>query len=95
MTAAKGPADLAAMMLDPYKFFEDPMAVTTCDKLSKTEKLSVLKAMEADARELAVAAEENMGGGEQRSLADVREAMRVVDPDAAARSEPAHNSKKG
>ena len=90
---AQGAADLAAMMLSPYEHFEDPMAVARSENLTKEEKLSVLKSMEADARELEVAAEENMGGGEQHSLAAVRKAMRAVDPEAAARSAQVQTSK--
>ncbi|WP_420566367.1 hypothetical protein [Thalassobaculum sp.] len=90
---AKGTPDLAAMMLSPYEYFPDPMAVARDDRLGKEEKLSILKSMEADARELEIADEENMGGGEQHSLASVRRAVRAVDPEAAARSEAAQTSK--
>ncbi|WPZ33905.1 hypothetical protein T8K17_22030 [Thalassobaculum sp. OXR-137] len=91
--ATKGAADFAAMMLDPYDHFETPMAVARSESLSKEEKLSVLKSMEEDARELQVAEEESMDGGERRSLSAVRDAMRAVDPEAAARSEAVQTSK--
>lgn len=90
---AKGTPDLAAMMLTPYEYFPDPMAVAQSERLTKEEKLSVLKSMEEDARELEIADEENMGGGEQHSLAAVRKALRTVDPEAAARSEAVQTSK--
>ena len=63
------------------------------DIFCEEEKLSILKSMEADARELEIADEENMSGGEQHSLASVRRAVRAVDPEAAARSEAAQTSK--
>jgi len=93
MTNATQVDNLAAMMLNPADHFSRPMDVARSDTLSKEEKLSVLKAMEIDARELSVAAEENMGGGEQASLAEVHEALRAVDPEAAARAVPEANSK--
>lgn len=90
---AKGTKDFAAMMLSPYEYFSDPMAVAHSEGLTKEEKLSILKSMEEDSRELEIAAEESMGGGEQHSLGAVRKAMRAVDPEAADRSEAVQTSK--
>lgn len=87
--------DLETLMLSPYEYFSGPREVARSDRLTKAEKLCVLKSMEADARELEIADEENMGGGEQHtlSLSAVRKAMQELDPEAAARSEAARTSK--
>jgi len=79
------PASLAAMMMCPSDYFDGPMAVTDHPALSKEEKLSILRAMEHDARELSVATEENMAGGESEDLSQVRQALWALDPDAASR----------
>ena len=56
----------------------NPEEVARAASLSQTEKLALLKDMELDAERLAVAEEENMGGGEHISLRAIRQAIRTV-----------------
>ncbi|MGF1606811.1 MAG: hypothetical protein ACFB22_10775 [Rhodothalassiaceae bacterium] len=84
MTNPRQRADLGAMMLDPNRYFDSPQAVVEDMHLSRTEKLSILRVMEVDARELQVATEENMPGDTAMpALADILDAIRQVAPDAA------------
>lgn len=69
---------LAEIRLDPFKHYESPMAVIRDARLSRDGMLAILDAMEHDAHELAVATEENMAGGESRTLSDVLEAKRAL-----------------
>jgi len=57
---------------DAYKAPEDVLADTT---LSDAQKRRILESWERDARELAVAEEENMGGGEPNDLDRVLQAL--------------------
>lgn len=74
-------AEPNAKILDPYRYYESPMDVVRSTDISRSEKLSILRAMEADARLLEVATEENMTGGEKHALSEVLEAQRALDPD--------------
>src|SRR4026208_2192138 len=49
---------------NPSRFYRRPSEVVRDRRLKRDEKLAILEAWELEARELAVAAEENMGGGE-------------------------------
>ncbi len=68
---AKTPSD--PMPSDPMKLAADPT-------MSKDEKLDALESLEQDAKQLAVAADEGMSGGEQTNLRTVLEAKRALDP---------------
>lgn len=82
MSIKKPPASLASVLHDPYAYFETPHAVLDSLALTREDKERVLRAMEHEARELQVAAEENMTGGETRPLDDVLDALRQLNPDA-------------
>ena len=57
-----------------------PDDVLRAASLSRSEKLALLKDMELDAERMAVAEEENMGGGEPKpSLRAIRNAIRVLE----------------
>jgi hypothetical protein len=59
---------------NPTRFFKRPRQVVDDRRLTREQKLAVLNAWELEARELAVASEESMGGGENNLLQDVVDA---------------------
>ncbi|MGF1473970.1 MAG: CBS domain-containing protein [Geminicoccaceae bacterium] len=59
---------------NPKGMYRSPAEVQTDGSLNDTEKLAILNSWEADALELEVAQEENMGGGETSELDEVIEA---------------------
>lgn len=67
--------DLEQAIRDPSKHFATPADVLRADELSSTDKVRILRQWEMDARELAVAEEENMGGGETMDLDLVLQAL--------------------
>ena len=88
------PEHFAAMVLDPFGHFDSPMAVVAEPKLTKSEKLEVLRSMDQEARELEVAAEENMGGGETHPLAEVRKAIHHLAPELSDAPDAASGNTK-
>jgi hypothetical protein len=69
--AKKFAAEAAA---NPTRFYRAPAQVVQDRRLTREEKLAILEAWELEARELSVAAEESMSGGEPNHLQDVVEA---------------------
>ena len=69
---------------DPSSVFDSPLDVLIDERLSTAQKKSVLAQWELDARELAVAEEENMSGGEPSCLAKVLAAQRRLADETAA-----------
>jgi CBS domain-containing protein len=67
----KDAARLRAALLDPAAVFGSPEEVERDARLSQEDKLAILKSWEEDARELAVAEDENMAGGEPSRLEEV------------------------
>jgi hypothetical protein len=67
----KDAARLRAALLDPAAVFGSPEEVERDARLSQEDKLAILKSWEEDARELAVAEDENMAGGEPSRLQEV------------------------
>jgi hypothetical protein len=63
----------------PHAHFENPAEVVVDPALSKDDKVKALDAMEQDARQMAVASAEGMGGGEPTVLADVLVAKDTLD----------------
>ena len=61
--------------LDPADRFERPMDVVEAAGIPAGEKLSILKAWEADERALQRAEDEGMGGGEHAHLQRVQQAL--------------------
>jgi hypothetical protein len=59
---------------NPTRYYRRPGEVVRDRRLSRQEKLVILEAWELEARELAVASEENMGGGEPSLLDEVVQA---------------------
>ena len=67
--------ELERAVIEPSSVYETPEDVLADSRLDDTQKRRVLESWEQDARELAVAEEENMAGGEPNRLSDVLEAL--------------------
>lgn len=67
--------DVKAAKINPSKFFKTPAEVATYPGLSKQDKIEILRQWETDARLMAVADEENMGGGESSHLGAVTQLL--------------------
>jgi hypothetical protein len=63
---------------DPARFFRSPDDVVEASGLNRDQKLKVLRHWEFDCRELLVAEEESMRGGEPAPLGRVLRAMARV-----------------
>ena len=59
---------------NPTRYYQRPRQVVQDRRLNRNEKLAILEAWELEARELSVAAEESMAGGEPSLLQDVVQA---------------------
>jgi hypothetical protein len=83
---------------NPTSFFHRPAEVVADARLSRDEKLAVPEAWELEARSLAVAAEENMRGGEPDLLAEVVKARLALgaetDPQARAGAPTKHGGRQ-
>ena len=62
-------------MENPTRQFANPAEVLRAPNLKPEEKLAVLKNWENEAHQLQTATEENMAGGEDSPLQDIREAI--------------------
>jgi len=69
------PFDLQSVLQDPTSTFKEPAEVLSYPGLSREQRLLILEHWEGDARNLAVAEEEGMIGGEESLLARVRRAL--------------------
>ncbi len=65
---------------NPQDSYTEPKNVITDKKLTKEQKLQILKQWEYDARELMVAEEENMQGEAANILQQVLHAIHEIDP---------------
>ena len=70
--------DVQKAIGDPSRHFESPMDIVAHPALCAAEKAKLLRIWEVDARELEIAANENMLGGEPSRLSEVNEALRLV-----------------
>jgi hypothetical protein len=64
----------SAAKANPTRYYRRPGEVVRDRRLNRVEKLAILEAWELEARELSVASEENMAGGEPSLLQDVVQA---------------------
>lgn len=72
--------DIEQAKLDPVSVFSHPDEVLEEASLTKEQKIAILRRWEYDARELAIAEEENMAGGPPNMLDEVLDALnRLVD----------------
>ena len=67
-------SDAEEKLVKPSTHFDKPQKVVCDDTLSLDQKSEVLDTMEQDARQMALAEAEGMGGGEPNKLNDVMEA---------------------
>ncbi len=70
--------DIDKALLDPASVFDSPSEVAKAEDLSRKQKIEILRRWEYDARELQVASEENMPGGNSDLLDKVLEALSAL-----------------
>jgi hypothetical protein len=70
--------DYDKALLTPDKIFQFPMEIVDTESMTTKQKLKVLKRWEADARDMEVASDENMAGGEKSRFGEVRKAIRTL-----------------
>ena len=70
--------DYDKALLTPAQVFDGPMQIVETQSLTAAQKLKVLKRWEADARDMVVASEESMTGGEPARFDEVREAIHDI-----------------
>lgn len=84
--------DIEQALTSPATIFETPEAVRSTPDLSNEQRLSILRQWSYDLRELLVASDENMAGGDGDANADllarVDALLKELDPDGAERSAP-------
>lgn len=71
---------LEKAITQPWTVYQTPEEVLTDSRLDDSQKRRVLESWEHDARELAVAEDENMGGGEPNVLDRVLKALATLPP---------------
>lgn len=74
-TPMTGPAPLEEMIKDPAAQFDSPAAVVNDPELTEKQKEEVLTSWVKDAKLLAEAENENMGGGEPSRLREASIAL--------------------
>ena len=88
----------------PAAFFKDPLEVAIDPALSTEQKKEALGTLEQDARQLSVASDEGMTGGEPVKLGDVLDAKASLERSppisagtatTAAKADPQAESRKG
>jgi len=70
--------DIDAALVNPSRYFAEPDDILVAPGLRSDEKIRLLKQWEHDARLLAIAEEENMGGGEETKLGRVLNALKAI-----------------
>lgn len=70
--------DIEKAKLDPSQYFISPRDVIDCN-MPKHDKLTILKRWEYEIRAMEVAEEENMAGPDSITLADVIEAIHLLE----------------
>ena len=73
-----------AKVQKPSTYYDEPHEVVADSSLSKAQKVEALNTLEQDARQLAEASSEGMGGGERSKLHDVLIAEDAVGVPSAA-----------
>jgi hypothetical protein len=71
--------DIEKAILVPHHFFTTPKDVIQSENLSRDQKIKILRSWDYDARELAVAEEENMVGTQEDILDQIISALRSLD----------------
>ena len=75
MAAADDEIDLEKARLDPALVFTSPARLCESPKLSKEEKIELLQRWADDARELEIAEDEGMAGGESSLLNQILDSL--------------------
>ena len=75
MSKADNEMDLEKARLDPGSVFASPEQLCESPGLSREQKIDLLQRWAEDARELEVAEEEGMGGGESSLLSRILTAL--------------------
>jgi hypothetical protein len=78
MTRGTSQVDFEAALQDPQAFFAEPQDVAAYPRLSRDEKLAILRRWEQDALRLSASESEGMGGGEENMLGRVKRAIQMV-----------------
>jgi hypothetical protein len=78
MTQEVSKVDLDKIMRDPRAYFSEPQDVVAHPKLSREQKLGILRQWEQDALRLSASEAEGMGGGEESMLGRVESAIQAV-----------------
>lgn len=73
--------DIEKALFDPGSIFASPNDVFGEPSLTREQKIKILRRWEYDARELAVAEEENMAGGPPNMLSEILESLHRLDAD--------------
>ncbi len=73
------PIDIDAALANPSAYFDQPRDVLAHSGISRKFQLKLLQQWEHDARLLADAEGEGMGGGEESMLGRVRQALRTLE----------------
>jgi hypothetical protein len=81
--------DLDEAIEDPKSWFNTPEEVLAAPGLDNRGRLAILESWERDARALAVAEEESMGGGEPDMLARIIRAADTLKAEPASPSQAA------
>jgi len=80
--------DFDSAMRDPSAAFISPEAVLHAPGLSRRQRIEILRQWAYDQRELTVAEEESMGGGEPSHLRSVLEVLRKLEGPQDAETSP-------
>jgi len=80
--------DIEKAMIDPSSAFACPQAVLDETSLTLDQKIDILRRWEYDARELAVAEEENMSGGAPDMLHEILTALQSLNAGSLSEKSP-------
>lgn len=87
--------DYEQALIDPMQIYSRPAEVLNDTRLSDEQKLTVLRRWEIDSRELQVAEDEGMAGGEDDLFTEVLEAIHQLAPDAGVEGHIQAPTKQG
>jgi hypothetical protein len=82
MTQAASELDIHAVLQHPRSFFAEPKDVLAHPRLSREDKLAILREWELDARRLSASESEGFCGGEESMLGRVEDAIVLVQQQA-------------
>lgn len=80
--------DFEKALKDPMLIYHRPREVLADQQLSDEQRRQILKRWEQDARELDVAQEEGMTGGESSLLDEILNALETLDGDSTSAEAP-------